>query len=66
MKMTYPYDGRRLNRKFTEQKEILNDIWVFDRIRILNLLKNSQEEILSLKSFEEIVDKIIEYEEDIV
>jgi len=61
-----PYDGRRFDRNFAEQKEILNDIWVFDRIRILNLLKNSQEEILSLKSFEEIVDIVIEYEEDIV
>ena len=61
-----PYDGRQENRRFTEQKEILNDVWLFDRIRILNLLKNNEKEILSLKSFDAIVDKIIEYEEDIV
>jgi len=61
-----PYDGRRENRTFTEQKEILNDIWVFDRIRILNLLEKSKEEALALKSFKDIVDKIIEYEKDII
>ncbi len=61
-----PYDGRRLDRKFTEQKEILNDVWVFDRIRILNLLNCNIKNVLLLKSFEEIVNKIMVYEEDIV
>lgn len=61
-----PYDGRRENRTFTEQKEILNDIWVFDRIRILNLLEKSKEEALALKSFKDIVDKIIIFEKDII
>lgn len=61
-----PYDGRRLDRKFTEQKEILADIWLFDRIRILNLLDSDKDNVLELKSFEKIVNKIIEYEEDII
>jgi hypothetical protein len=61
-----PYDGRRLDRKFTEQKEILSDMWLFDRIRILNLLNSDRDNILELESFEKIVNKIIEYEEDIV
>ncbi len=61
-----PYDGRQENRRFSEQKEILNDVWLFDRIRILNLLKNSEEEILSLQSFDILVDKIISFEEDII
>jgi len=61
-----PYDGRRLDRKFTEQKEILSDIWLFDRIRILNLLDKDKGNILELESFEKIVNKVIEYEEDIV
>jgi hypothetical protein len=62
-----PYDGRQENRRFTEQKEILNDVWLFDRIRILNLLKkNNHKEILSLKSFDVVVDKMIKYQEDII
>jgi len=61
-----PYDGRREDRKFTEQKEILNDVWLFDRIRILNLLDKNKEEALSLKSFDVIVNRIIDFEEDII
>lgn len=61
-----PYDGRKFDRKFTEQKEILNDIWLFDRIRILNLLKENENDVFSLKSFEKVVEKIIEYQEDII
>jgi len=61
-----PYDGRRLDRRFTEQKEILNSVWLFDRVRILNLLKDTLDDLLVLKSFKDIVDEIIKYEEDIV
>lgn len=61
-----PYDGRRFDRKFTEQTEILSDMWLFDRIRILNLLDNGKDNVLELESFEKIVNKVIEYEEDIV
>jgi hypothetical protein len=61
-----PYDGRRINRKFTEQKEILEDILLFDRIRILNLLQNNPRNIMSLDSFQMVIDQVIQYEEDIV
>lgn len=61
-----PYDGRRADRKFAEQKEILTDVLLFDRIRILNLLQNNQDDITSLQSFVEIVDEVISFEEDII
>jgi len=61
-----PYDGRTINRKFTEQKEILEDVLLFDRIRILNLLQSNPRDIMSLKSFQLIIDKVIQYEEDLI
>ena len=66
IKRTIKITERKFDRKFTEQKEILNDIWLFDRIRILNLLKEHESDIFSLKSFEKVVEKIIEYQEDII
>jgi len=61
-----PYDGRNADRTFNEEGKIKKSL-MFDRIRILFLLEGNEERIINnLSSFESIVDKAIEYEEDIV
>ena len=64
--MFIPYDGRNIDRVFNEESQIRSDILIFDRVRLLNLLKDNEGVINNLTSFKSIVDKVIEYEEGII
>ncbi len=63
--MFIPYDSRNSERKFDEEARMKHHLF-FDRIRLLTLLENNKEIITKLKSFDEIINEIIRYEEDIV
>ena len=64
--MFIPYDGRNIDRVFNVESQIRSDILIFDRVRLLNLLKDNEGVINNLTSFKSIVDKVIEYEEGII
>lgn len=61
-----PYDLRDAQRNFAEEQKIMLQGIFFDRIRILYLLENNIDEIISLDSFDEIVNSSISYEESLV
>lgn len=63
--MFIPFDTRNLDRTFNEESKMKKNI-VFDRLRLLYLLKDNQNLISELNSFDEIVNKVIEFEEDII
>lgn len=62
--MFIPFDGRNMDRTFNEEAKMKKNI-IFDRVRLVYLLQENKNLITELKSFE-IVNKIIEFEEDIV
>jgi hypothetical protein len=62
--MFIPYDGRDTDRNFIEEKD-MGDYLFFDRYRLLKTLDNYNL-VESLPSFDEIVQKVIDFEEDII
>ena len=62
--MFIPYDGRNIDSTFNEEAQ-MGTYLLFDRIRLLKTL-NDYSFIRALPSFNSIVEKIIEFEEDIL
>lgn len=62
--MFIPYDGRNLKRKFFEEAKMDNYLF-FDRFRLLKMI-DDYSFIKTLPSFATIVQKVIDYEEDII
>jgi len=62
--MFIPYDGRDANRNFIEEAK-MGDYLFFDRYRLLKIL-DDYSLVESLPSFDEVVKKVIDFEEDIV
>ncbi|MEA3512633.1 MAG: hypothetical protein U9R37_03430, partial [Campylobacterota bacterium] len=62
--MFIPYDGRDLNKNFIEENK-MGDYLFFDRFRMLKIIED-YDLIETLDSFNNIVEKVIAYEEDIV
>ena len=60
-----PYDARNIDRSYNEEAEIKTHL-LFDRFRLLSLLKDDFSFIDHLASLSEVVLKAIEFEEDIV
>lgn len=60
-----PYDARNIDRTYNEQAKIKTHL-LFDRFRLICLLKNDFEFIENLTSFNDVVLKAVEFEEDIV
>lgn len=64
--MFIPYDSRNIDRSFNEEASMGKYLF-FDRIRLINLVGEDRELLSSrLSSFVEVVDKVIEFEEDII
>ncbi len=63
--MFIPYDGRNNDRKFNEEAKMNRHLFL-DRSRLLYLIKSKENDILTLNSFQNIVDSVISYEEDII
>ena len=62
--MFIPFDGRDTNRDFIEEEK-MGDYLFFDRYRLLKIL-DDYSLVESLPSFDEVVQKVIDFEEDIV
>ena len=62
--MFIPYDGRNSNRDFLEEGAMDNYLF-FDRFRLLKMI-DDYSLVETLPSFNEIVQKVIDFEEDIV
>jgi len=60
-----PYDARNINRDYSEEAKIRTHL-IFDRFRLIFLLKDDFEFIDRLNSLNDIVLKAVEFEEDIV
>ena len=62
--MFMPYDGRNRNSTFNEEAK-MGDYLYFDRFRLLKMI-NNYSLVETLPSFDEIVQRVIDFEEDIV
>ncbi len=62
--MFIPYDGRNIDREFTEESKMGTYLF-FDRFRLLTIL-NDYSVFETISSFNDIVQKVIDYEEDII
>lgn len=60
-----PYDARNIDRTYNEQAKIKTHL-LFDRCRLISLLKDDFSFIDDLNSLSDVVLKAIEFEEDIV
>lgn len=60
-----PYDARNTNRIYSEEAKIKTHL-LFDRFRLICLLKDDLEFIDGLTSFNDVILKAVEFEEDIV
>lgn len=60
-----PYDARNIDRTFNEEAEIKTQL-LFDRLRLIFLLKDDLSFVKRLSSFNKVVLKAVEFEEDIV
>ncbi len=60
-----PYDARNIDRTFSEEAEIETHL-LFDRFRLIFLLKDDFSFIYHLSSLNDVVLKAVEFEEDIV
>ena len=62
--MFIPYDGRNTDSTFNEEAK-MGDYLFFDRFRLLKMI-NDYSLVETLPSFDEIVQRVIDFEEDIV